>query len=62
MLKLLGLGRALRGRFLLGGCAALRLHLALVETHDVDFGYCLSPEFDASSRTRDMMQEKVYGD
>ena len=38
----LGLGRALGGRFPLGGSGALCLHVALVETHDVDFGYCLS--------------------
>jgi hypothetical protein len=28
-----GLGRALCGRFLLGGCGALSLHLATVESH-----------------------------
>ena len=38
----LSLRRTLRGSLLLGGCGALRFHLALVETHDVDFGYCLS--------------------
>jgi hypothetical protein len=29
----LSLGRASRGRFLLGGCGALRLHLAAVEAN-----------------------------
>jgi hypothetical protein len=33
----LPLGRALRGRFLLGRCGALRLHLAAIEPHDADF-------------------------
>jgi hypothetical protein len=33
----MGLGRALGGRFLLGGCGAPRLHLAAVESHSADF-------------------------
>ena len=33
----LDLSRALRGRFLLGGCRALCLHLAAVEAHGADF-------------------------
>ena len=40
----LGLSRALRGRFLLGGCRALCLHLAAVEAHGADFAAAVRRE------------------
>jgi hypothetical protein len=56
------LSRTPRGRFLLGRCSSPGLHLAAVESHDVDFGYCLSLAFVACSRTPDVIQEKIHGD
>lgn len=38
VLKNLGIGRALRSRFLLGGEVALILHFALIEAHGPAFG------------------------
>jgi len=40
----LGLGPAFRGRFLLGGCRALCLHLAAVEAHVADFAAAVRRE------------------